>query len=148
MQHDPNCNNARAIAKDVEKEVEESFKQFAIDIQSKEKSEEVDNIAIINDLIKKSNAKIKKMYSLYIENDSENLLSLIQEEEKKVKELKAELKEKDVHEMTNKIDTDEVKRVADVWDCLTGKEKNKVLKECIDKIVITNGEIEIYFVTV
>lgn len=148
MQHDPNCNNARVIAKDVEREVEESFKQFAINIQKTEKSEEIDNVVIINDLIKKSNIKIKKMYSLYIENDSENLLSLIREEEKKVRELKAKLKEEDVHKMASKVDVDEVKRVADVWDCLTGKEKNKVLKECIDKIIITNGEIEIYFVTI
>ena len=38
-----------------------------------------------------------------------------------------------------------MKKISDVWDKLDVKEQNKVLKECIDKIVITDGNIDIYF---
>ena len=145
MQRDRNCNNKRPIAKNVEEEVEGCFKNFVINIDKREEKES--NADSIRDMIKKSNTKIKRFYNLYAENPSDPLFEVIQEEEIRIKELKIQLDEelnKERKSDTEKIE--KIRRVSDVWDSLTNKEKNKVLKECIEKIVITGDDIEIHFV--
>lgn len=141
---DPNCNNAKVRAEEIEAEVEDCFKKFAINVEEMQKTES--KVSIIKESIKKSNAKIKKYYSLYAENESDNLMELIQEEEKRLSELKSELqseisKEKSIS--PNKVK--EIKRVSDVWDTLNNQEKNKVLKKCVDRVVIKGEDVEVYF---
>lgn len=144
MIKDPNCNNAKVKADEIEVEVEDCFKRFAINIEETQKTES--KTAIIEGSIKKSNAKIKKYYSLYAENESDNLLELIQEEEKRVSELKAELQSEVASEKSVDADRiEEIKRVSDVWDNLNSQEKNKVLKKCVDRVVITKKDVEVYF---
>lgn len=141
---DPNCNNTKVRADEIEKEVEEGFKQFATNIEGAQKTES--KIFIIKDAIKKSNAKIKKYYSLYADNESDNLFELIQEEEKKVSELKVQLQLEVSSEKSVGSDrVEEIKRVLDVWDRLNRQEKNKVLKKCVDKVIISGEDVEVYF---
>lgn len=145
MQRDKNCNNKRPLAKNIEEEVEDCFKDFIIHIDKKE--ETVSKADFIRDMIKKSDTKIKRFYNLYAERPSENLLEVIQEEENRIKALKTQIEEE--IEKERKTDTEKIekiRKVSDVWDYLTSKEKNKVLKECIDKIIITGDDIEIHFV--
>jgi hypothetical protein len=40
-----------------------------------------------------------------------------------------------------------IRKMSDAWDCLSTKEKNMILKECVDKIIITGEDIDIYFRT-
>lgn len=146
MQKDTNCNNKRPVAKDVEFEVEDCFKRFAITIDGNVEQKE-SNEDILSSAINKSNSKIKKLYSLYADNPNENLFEVIQEEEARVKDLKSQLEQELARE--RKVDTDKIeriKKISDIWGRLTSKEKNRVLKECIDKIVITGDNIEIYFI--
>lgn len=146
MVKDPNCNNIKPNAYDIESEVEEYFNQFAINVDEVEEKES--NANVIESAIKKSNAKIKNLYSLYADNPSDNLIEVIQEEEAKVKDLKVQYEQEKQKE--RKIDTDKIdriKRVSDVWDNLTNKEKNKILKECVEKVIVTGNDIEIRFVT-
>ncbi len=145
MKKTDNCINIKPISTDIEAEVEDCFKDFIVNVDKKE--ENVSNANSIKDMIKKSNTKIKRFYNLYAENPSDNLLEVIQEEEARVKDLKSHLDEE--IEKEHKTDTekiDRIRRVSDVWDSLTNKEKNKVLKECIEKIVIAGDDIEIHFV--
>lgn len=144
MKRDPNCDNAKVRADEIEAEVEDYFRGFAINVEETQKTES--KTAIIEDAIKKSNAKIKKYYSLYAENESDNLMELIQEEEKRLSELKTELRSEISQEKSispNKVK--EIKRVSDVWDSLKSEEKNKVLKQCIDRVVIAREDVEVYF---
>lgn len=141
---DPNCNNARVRADEIEAEVEDCFKRFAVNVEERQKSER--KSAIIEESIKKSNAKIKKYYSLYAENESDNLMELIKEEEKRLSELKAELQSEISQEKSvNPNKVKEIKRVSDVWDSLNNREKNKVLKKCVDRVVIKGEDVEVYF---
>lgn len=144
MVKDPNCNNVRVRADEIEEEVEDYFKRFAINVEGIQKSE--NKAIIIEDAIKKSNAKIKKYYSLYVNNENDNLLELIREEEKRVSELKSELQSEIASEKSVSIDRiEEIKRVSDVWDKLNSQEKNKALKKCVDKVIITGEDVKVYF---
>lgn len=145
MRKSDNCMNIKPVSADIETEVENCFKDFIINIDKKEEVEShADTLKIV---IKKSNDKIKRLYNLYVDNPSDNLLEVIQEEESRLKELRVQLDEELKKE--HKTDTekiDKIRRMSDVWDDLTNKEKNRILKECIEKIVITGDDIEIHFV--
>ena len=141
---DPNCNNEKVRADEIEAEVEDYFKWFVINIEKSKKTES--KAAMIEDSIKKSNAKIKKYYSLYAENESDNLMELIQDEEKRVSELKIELQsERSSEKSVSHGMVDEINKAADLWDKFNNQEKNKVLKKCVDKVVITGKDVEVHF---
>lgn len=147
MQRDCNCNNSHPKAKDVEEEVEKYFREFVINID--ENSDYQSNSISIENTIKKSKSKVKKLYNLYAENESDNLLSVIQEEEELIKTLTKQLQE----ELSNNSGCiqqkiEEIKHISDVWEELTNKEKNKILKQCIEKIVITDNDFQIYFIMI
>lgn len=146
MQKDKDCKNKIAIAKEVEKEVEDCFKMFSVNAGT-EHCDKVDKTELLEKSIKSTNAKIKKMYDMYFERQSENLLEMISEEESKLKELESELaSEKSLkRRMLSSEKINEIRHISDVWESVSPKDKNKILKECIEKIVITNGDVEIYF---
>lgn len=146
MRRNPDCDNRKVIAWEVEDEVEDCFKRFIINVHKGE--QEQDKCSLIEDAIGKANAKIKKFYSLYVDNPNDNLMDLIKDEEKRVEELKRSLsKERESERRTDKEKVDRIRRVSDVWDELTDREKNRVLKECVERIVVTKSDIEIHFTT-
>jgi hypothetical protein len=140
------CPN-KVKAKPIETEVENVFKLFALKSKQYE-VDETDNCVLIEKQIEKSNSKIKKMYSLYVDNGSDNLLELIQSEESHVKDLKEQLsveQQKKQQERKNER-IENIKSVSDVWDSLDTEDKNKALKTCVTKIVIKSQEdVEINF---
>lgn len=145
MIKDPNCDNYKVKAADIEYEVEKCFKEFAIKPEKEKRTES--KAKMLEENIKKSNSKIKKYYSLYAENEDDNLLELIKEERERVKVLEKELgEEKDKERQSDDWNVDKIKKVTDVWDNLTNKEKNRELKQYIDKIIITKDNIEVRFV--
>lgn len=148
MRKSDHCDNSKIKAKIVENVVEDCFKEFAINI-SDVKDDEFDKTDVIEKQIKILNTKIKKMYDLYFERQSDNLLDMISSEERKVKDLEVEIMKykTEKKDSFSKDDVLQIKHVADIWDVLKIQEKNKILKECIDKVVITNGDVEIHFRT-
>lgn len=141
---DRNCNNKIYDAKKIEDEVE----SFFIDNVSKINDKDVhkNNIGTISELIKKSNAKIKKFYNLYAENDNPNLLELIREEESRVKDLEKELefeKERELQETS--VYSEDVKGKVEKWEEIPVSEKNMILKKCIEKIIVSPDTVEICF---
>lgn len=75
-------------------------------------------------------------------------MDVIKETEKKIEKLNKQLlTENDRKEPDNTQKIQKIKHVSDVWDTLSVKEKNRVLKECIERIVINGNDIEIRFVT-
>jgi site-specific DNA recombinase len=142
-----NCKNPIVMAKVIEDEVQKCFIDFSINLSNESFSEE-NNTTVIENAIKKSNSKIKRMYEMYLDNLSENLMEMIREEERNVEELKNQLiMEMRKENIDNSEKVEEIKKIADVWRLLTNQAKNKVLKECVEKIVITGDNIEIRFIT-
>lgn len=148
MKRSDHCTNDKVRADVIEKEIEECFREFSINLEKNNSSEE-NRVDIIEKTIKNTNSKIKKMYEVYFDNQSDNLLEMIKEEEKKLKELEKELhSEKASSESrTQEERIEDIRTMNDVWDKLESKDKNKILKECIEKVIITNGDVEVYFRT-
>lgn len=147
MIKNPNCNNKKNKAKYIEDEVEIYFKEFAVNIQE-DNNKRKNNSENIEKTIESTNLKIKKLYNLYIERESENLLDMISKEEDRLKDLKKQLQnEKNNNIKNTKKQIEHIRKMSDAWDCLSTKEKNIILKECVDKIIITGEDIDIYFRT-
>lgn len=147
MARDRNCNNLKPHASHIESEVEECFKQFAINVKQKDKQKD-DPVNKLKVAIKKEEDGVKRLYLVYAENPTKNLMDVIKETEKKITRLnKKLLEESSRKEMNNSKKIQEIRRVSDVWDTLTTQEKNKILKECIEKVVISGNDLEIRFIT-
>lgn len=148
MRKSDNCMNLKPNAEVIEREIEECFKQFSVRLE-KTNVDENNRIEMFEKAIKSTKTKIKKMYDTYFDNQSESLLELIGEEENKLKTLEDKMKsEKRLGEKkTPEERIKEIKHMGDIWDRLTNNEKNRVLKDCIEKIIITNGDVEVYFRT-
>lgn len=145
MVKDPNCDNKRNDVKYVEKEVSDCFKRFCVNV-SDSNEKQLSKKELIEREMKSTVDKLKKLYELYATSESETLLEVIGNSEKRVKELRRELnKEMRKESLTKPERIEKIKRMSDVWDKLSVKEQNKILKECIDKIVITDENIDIYF---
>ena len=138
------CDNSRINVEIIEQEVSDCFRRFIVNIKASEKKESRKDT--IEKETKKTTEKLKKLYNLYVDSESEALFSVIRQEEKKRKFLKKELEETIREESSdNDVKIEEIKRVSAIWDTLTPKEQNKILKECVEKIVITDGDIDIHF---
>lgn len=149
MRKSDNCTNENPNSLPIEEEIEECFKLFCVKLEKSDENNE-NKTEIIRKTIKTANSKIKKMYDVYFNNNqSKHLLEMIEDEEEKVhgleKELEAEILSEKKKASEEKIES--IKAIGDIWDNLEIKEKNKVLKECIDKVIITNGNAEVYFRT-
>lgn len=148
MVKNPDCDNPKRKAQEIEELVENEFKEFLIDLGREENDNADSKVNVIEDSIKKTNAKIKKLYNLYVDNPSDNLMDIIKEEEGRIAELKKELEQEKSNTVKkdNSVKVEEIKRIGDVWDSLTNREKNKLLKECVDKIVINRDSVEVHFI--
>ena len=131
----------------VEKEVEDCFKRFIVNVEEKENESE-NTRKMIEKEISLSEAKLKRLYTLYASGNSgtDTLFDVIQTEEKTLKNLQEELKAEDIKEKAGRGEKiEKIKEMSNVWDTLTDSEKNKVLKECVEKVVITGDDIDIHF---
>jgi site-specific DNA recombinase len=148
MRRADSCNNVRPVAKDIEEQVDNAINRFTYEFSSSEKAKHESKKDLIQAQIDKTNIKIKKFYTLYADNESENLLELAMEEEQKLETLKKELRAESEREASAQSkDLNDVRKYLLSWEKLTDKQKNKVLKDCVDKVVITGEKVDIYFTT-
>jgi site-specific DNA recombinase len=141
------CKNKKVRADVVEKEVEDCFKRFIVNVEEKENESESTR-KMIEKEISLSEAKLKRLYTLYASGSSgtDTLFDVIHAEEKTLKNLQEELKTEDIREKAGRgKKIEKIKEMSNVWDTLTDSEKNKVLKECVEKVVITGDDIDIHF---
>ena len=141
----PNCRNSVSRAEDIEKAVEEQILQISLNLKFDDLSNPVEKIDIISDEIETTKNKLKRLYSIYADGN-DTVVEMITELEDKVKSLKQQISQEQNTEenQTKKMQKYEsIKKVADVWEHIDNKNKNKILKSIIDKITIVNDEITI-----
>ena len=137
----PHCDEV-VWASLVEQEVERAFKEFAVAAIDSYKKESDESFLLAE--IKRAKKKLQNLYSLYGDAPNDSLLEVIERETRRIKMLQGELEvERTRARKPNK--RRELSYVSDVWDELTVQEKNHALKMCVDKVVITDDDVNIYF---
>ncbi len=145
---DPNCTQPKIWGDEVENAVlnllfklkerpniekqEQPFEKSALEILEKQKLE--------------TERKIKKLYLLYAESDNELLLETINEQKRRLTSIMAQISVESENKITliskDNI-TDIVNNLQDLWGKSSFQQKRNIIKLLVDKIIITDDNIDI-----
>lgn len=146
---DKNCNNDRYYADEVESAVLNQIFSLSYsciknqNINDKPKIKEVLNkqyLSVTNE--------IKILYKLYAKDENELLLESIEELKKEGNKILEEIKkEEEKNIVTKKIRSTKklLKNLPDAWPHMTDKEKQTVVRQLVEKIVLNKGTVSVYF---
>lgn len=154
---DPNCDNAKCYAEDVEPVVLEDLFSITdlitVDMDNADKMNSVtlgreSTVKTLQNRYDVIASKIKRLYNLYAESGNDILLETIKENQESLQKLSEMIENEKasaaaLSEIVKRNET--VHNLRDKWDAMTMTEKRAALSICIDKIMITNGEIEMFY---
>jgi site-specific DNA recombinase len=98
--------------------------------------------------INRTQERIKKLYALYVEDNDELLYDSIQEQKTKLALLQQEYAiEQENHMILNRVDAARktVSTLAEAWDYMSDIEKQQAVRDCVEKILISENQVEIYY---
>ncbi len=145
------CNNAKIWAHELEDAVLNDL--FSLKYKENENvNPGEDLLKILSDTQKSIKRKISRLYELYAnkeENEEDDILiEEINRQKQELIRVSQQIKdEKATRSLsaTAKERLEKISALANVWENMTTEEKRTVLREVIDKIVITNDKIEIFY---
>lgn len=151
---DPNCNNMRYNSVELEKVVIEDLLKMADQVSADNTNLPHPNhhgtsgVKILQQKYDLISSKIKRLYNLYAETGDKLLLDTIKDNQRELASVSLLLdKEKNtanaMDSAANKNQT--LKNLRAKWDSLTIQEKHKVLRICIDEIVVDDMNIQIKY---
>ena len=147
---DLNCDNAKQWASDIESAVVKDL--FAFSLKQKQVSNIVTSTQSVVEILNKQyddiSKKIKRLYNLYSENSDDILLETIDDLKKQLVEIQKQIvQERERSMVSNKIE--DVKKnletLRETWDYMTKQEQKNIARSCIEKIVITDNNVEIFY---
>lgn len=139
--HDPNCSAERVWADEVESEVISDI--FSLGIEKEESEKRTVEVRESEKLER----KLKRLYELWSEGN-DTLIGVIKDCEERLararkKEEKQKEKEKEEEKRQEAIG--QIKGIKDLWDGLDMREKRAIVRSVVDKVVIFDGKINIYY---
>ena len=148
---DPLCSNERIDAAELEEIVISDLFSLTKNLRAAEDKPEPasrDMLSGLESRIAELKRKLKKLYGLYSEAEDDMLLETISElktELEKAEKLAAAERSSGESIKTRRRAYEKLDSVADVWDYMTMTEKQNLVREYIEKIVVTHGEADIYY---
>ena len=149
---DPNCDNPRYDAEDLEKIVVEDVLRMADKVKADDKIVPKSNdsrragIKILQEKYDTISAKIKRLYNLYAESEDKILLETIKENQSQLASVSKLLNNEktSIAAVDDIVDRNNaVRNLRSVWDKLTIQEKQRALRICVSRIVVTDNHIDI-----
>lgn len=149
---DPNCDNPRYDAEDLEKIVVEDVLRMADRVKADDKIVPKSNdsrragIKILQEKYDTISAKIKRLYNLYAESEDKILLETIKENQNQLASVSKLLNNEktSIAAVDDVVDRNNaVRNLRSVWDKLTIQEKQRALRICVSRIVVTDNHIDI-----
>lgn len=147
---DPDCNNERPWADEVEDAVVKDLFQFALEQSKSDQS----TLTVTNalDMLQQQyslvSQQIKRLYSLYATDGNTLLLQTIEEKQGELENLQAQLvREQQRNVMANKAKETlaKIQSLSDMWAYMTVPEKQDIVRRCIEKVEITDHSIDIHY---
>ena len=148
---DPNCTQKKVWTSEVEEGIIEAMFEFADNYESNQKeheNEEPNVLPLLNKQRIVITNKLKRLYDLYSDDDSDILLNAIEEQKKKLEDIDARI----INEQ-NKSDSDDTRRdairslksIRDNWNDLTIDEQRNILTRIVKRITITDDVVDVKF---
>lgn len=148
---DPNCDNEKVWADEIEEAVISNLFNFSQKQVISEEEELKTYNDVIDILVQQINAqknKLKKLYELYALGDDDVLISSIKDTKNEIKKLEEQLEiEKTKQTLTKNISNVKlkIKNLSETWEYMTMQEKQTIARTLIDKIFINGNNIEIEY---
>lgn len=143
------CNSPSVWAKEIEDIVLNDL--FSMNINTTKMTDKTittDTLSILKDEFKKKEQSIQNLYELYAKKPDETILTLIDtykaDLEKITDKIEVEEKYKQKAEHNTEV-IEKICKVKTVWSKLTPKQQQIFLRDCIEKIVISDNEINILY---
>lgn len=140
------CGNARIDASELENTVLSDL--FSLSYKNDESDNGVDALKILENTVLNCKKRLSRLYDLYSSAEDEILLDEIKR--KKDELAKAQLEYENM-KLSREKSAEAIKQISKIgtvkgaWESMTIDEKRNVLRELIDKIVVTYDRIEIHY---
>ena len=143
--HDANCPNRGVMACEVEAAVARDLSRLAA-APAPPRSGAGDEKACRRAL-DRAQRKLRRLYELYAEGEDDTLRESI--EQARRERIRAEQALEDARQAAQQQDNTEaysaLQTIGSSWDRLTAHERQALVRACVQKIVLQNGKIEIYY---
>lgn len=146
---DENCDNEKVWADEIEKIVIDHLFQMSLE-QNAESTQEYagDILENLQQKYQICTNKIKRLYGLYAQAQDDILLETIQSYKKELKKiasvLKTEQERGDLAQRAQTIRT-HITNISQVWEFMSAQERQTIIRQCVDKITISDGNVKIYY---
>lgn len=148
---DPNCDQEKLWADEVEEVVIKSILKFADSYKPSETESIVpeDTLSLLYEQQNSLNKKLKKLYNIYSESDDEEtLLEAIGDLKKQIKQVNAQIEldtKNSIIYNRRKEKVKTVETIKSIWDLLDVKQKKNIIRKLINKITICDKHVNIDF---
>lgn len=148
---DPNCDNEKIDAFDLEKIVLDNLFSYTRKIKSTTKENINPNISASDVLKKKYEtlvSKIKRLYNLYAESGNDILLQTIEENKQDLQSIENELvlaSETEKNKSNIEMQSNIIANLENSWEYLAIKEQQQALRLCINKVVVDGYNVSIQY---
>ncbi|MDR1703364.1 MAG: recombinase family protein [Clostridiales bacterium] len=146
---DPDCGNARQWASEIEGAIINDLFAFSLKQGTPEEGMTQDlAAAYLHNRYAETAKRMKRLYVLYSESADEILLETIEELKKELSDIQRQIaREAERSTLANKIT--QVKKtlttLKESWEYMTPHERRNIAKSCVDKIIITDDKIEVFY---
>ena len=147
---DPDCDNERPWADEVEDFVIKDLFRFALAQNSSGKVLPTTTSAqdMITQQYDNVTQQIKRLYKLYATDGNEILLETIGEKEQERENLHKQLLREQERGATSRKARDilaKIEGLEEVWDYMTVKEKQEIIRSCIERVDVKDNIVDLHF---
>lgn len=141
------CDNVRISAEELEKTVINDV--FSLKYEEKTAQEDSTDVLEVLEKTRTSlRRRLSRLYELYSNAEDDVLLEEINRLKEELSKIDGEIlteKESRTISLKSRQQLEKLNALQSVWDVMTLEEKQSVLRELIEKIVITNDSVEIFY---
>lgn len=144
---DPNCDNCRPWADEVENEVLKGLFELKEDVEDVVEDEDITSVLdILNQQKEELEKKLKKLYLLYADSEDDLLLEVINENKKKLESINKQITTETEHKGLTE-NRKEVKNILssleDTWQYMTRQQRQHAVRLIVKRVTINDGDITV-----
>lgn len=147
--HDPDCDNPKPWASDVEEAVVADFLQRPLEESGTDEAPDAPSpVDLLEKQLAQAQKKLRRLYALYSEQDDDVLLEAIEAQRKTLSDLQERLdraRAVQADEADRSRKREDIQRLAQAWPRMTVDERRAVLREAVDRIEIDGDNISINY---
>ncbi|MCL2637252.1 MAG: recombinase family protein [Oscillospiraceae bacterium] len=150
LHKDPNCDNGRQWAADIEGAIVHDLFTFSLKgkkaVNIKEATQSI--IEILKKQYDEISKKIKRLYVIYSEGGDNILLETIEDLRKQLTDIQKQIElEQERNSISGQMQSLQktLTTLKETWEYMTRHEQKNIVRSCISKIVITDNQVEVFY---